>query len=54
MDTPSVLAEDDPFFRSLFEVWLGGGGFAVRFASDGIERSRRSPRKAFPTPSCWT
>jgi two-component system, OmpR family, response regulator MprA len=38
MDMPSVLvAEDNPSFQSLFEVWLQSCGFAVRLASDGVE-----------------
>jgi two-component system response regulator MprA len=32
-----LLADDEPAFRSLFEIWLKGGGFDVRLASDGID-----------------
>jgi CheY-like chemotaxis protein len=32
-----LIAEDEPSFRSLFEIWLESGGFAVRLASDGID-----------------
>jgi two-component system, OmpR family, alkaline phosphatase synthesis response regulator PhoP len=35
---PTILyADDEPSFRSLFEIWLRGGGFDVRLASDGLE-----------------
>jgi CheY-like chemotaxis protein len=32
-----LLADDEPSFRSLFDIWLRGGGFDVRLVSDGIE-----------------
>jgi CheY-like chemotaxis protein len=35
---PIVLfADDEPSFRSLFEIYLRGGGFDVRLAQDGLE-----------------
>jgi CheY-like chemotaxis protein len=35
---PTILyAEDEPSFRSLFELWLRTGGFDVRLASDGLD-----------------
>src|SRR5262245_60972491 len=35
---PSVLfADDEPSFRSLFEIYLRSGGYDVRVASDGLE-----------------
>jgi two-component system response regulator MprA len=32
-----LIADDEPSFRSLFEIYLRGGGFDVRQASDGID-----------------
>jgi two-component system response regulator MprA len=32
-----LLADDEPSFRSLFEIWLRGAGFDVVLAVDGID-----------------
>jgi two-component system response regulator MprA len=32
-----LLADDEPSFRSLFEIWLRAGGFDVVLAADGID-----------------
>jgi CheY-like chemotaxis protein len=43
-----LLADDEPAFRSLFELWLRSGDFDVTVAPDGVEALVSMLRDGFP------